>query len=103
MPQVPYAEKVRLGWPSVSSERTKDRNRRMTIKKQQALKERMAPGCRVCGVHEDLQFHHRAPRVDGDGQFPISMNVSKKGLSTLLAEADKCDVLCVPCHHQIHV
>jgi hypothetical protein len=58
-------------------------------------------GCKVCGGKDDLEFHHR------DKTTKI-MNVSRMvtclvKMDILLAEIEKCDVLCSKCHDSIHI
>lgn len=58
-------------------------------------------GCKICGGKEDLEFHHR------DKSTKI-MNVSRMvtclvKMDILLAEIEKCDVLCSKCHDSIHI
>ena len=53
-------------------------------------------GCSVCGYKSHaaaLDFNH----VRGDKKFNISQD-PKVALSKLLAEIEKCDVLCANCH-----
>jgi hypothetical protein len=78
-------------------------------KRREALAKRMKwindlkneKGCSVCGGKDDLEFHHR------DKSTKI-MNVSRMvtclvRMDILLAEIDKCDILCSKCHDSIHI
>jgi hypothetical protein len=56
----------------------------------------MEKGCSVCGYAAHpaaLDFNH----VRGDKLFNVSQD-PKMALHRLLAEIDKCDVLCANCH-----
>ena len=58
-------------------------------------------GCKICGGNDDLEFHHR------DKSTKI-MNVSRMvtclvKMDILLAEIEKCDILCSKCHDSIHI
>jgi hypothetical protein len=78
-------------------------------KRREALAKRMKwindlkneKGCKVCGGKDDLEFHHR------DKSTKI-MNVSRMvtclvKMDILLAEIEKCDILCSKCHDSIHI
>lgn len=56
-------------------------------------------GCSICGYNAHaaaLDFNH----INGDKKFSISQD-TKKAMSKLLAEIDKCEILCANCH-RIH-
>ena len=57
-------------------------------------------GCRDCGATEGLEFHHRDPATK---LFDVAnwMKVGK-GFDALVAEIEKCDALCGPCHRKAH-
>lgn len=60
---------------------------------------KIARGCSICGYNEHaaaLDFNH----VRGDKLFTISQD-TKKAWEKMLAEIEKCDVLCANCH-RIH-
>ena len=59
--------------------------------------------CEVCGYHKNLAalaFHH----IDASQKsFPIDLRkCSNAKLETLLAELEKCQLLCLNCHTEIH-
>lgn len=59
-------------------------------------------GCRDCGFNNPLalDFHHIDPR---EKSFTVSSRLSGHvPLSSLLAEAQKCDILCANCHRILH-
>ena len=69
-------------------------------KRRQILLEARAGGCIKCGEKDPacLDFHHRDPTTkEGHiGEF------RKFGMKRLLAEIEKCDVLCANCHRKFH-
>ena len=46
-----------------------------------------------------LMFHHRDPSTKIGGICQMKSNVSK---ATLIAEMDKCDIMCHNCHRKLH-
>ena len=57
-------------------------------------------GCEHCGDSNwteatELHFHHTGTSPKS---FNISREIHNKGMATLLAEIDKCSVLCFTCH-----
>lgn len=55
--------------------------------------------CLRCGSTEALEFHHRDPSTKVDR---IANLIAHKGLAIVLAEVEKCDLLCAPCHDEYH-
>lgn len=57
-------------------------------------------GCKRCGEARwyMLDFHHRDPSTK---EFNISTHWSN-GMDRILAEIEKCDVLCKNCHAEVH-
>jgi hypothetical protein len=54
-----------------------------------------------CGYHKNsaaLCFHHR----DGDEKFDIISKMYSTSWEKLRAELDKCDLLCLNCHAELH-
>lgn len=72
-----------------------------TQKFQQARRDlidnfKLAKGCCICGYKAHaaaLDFNH----IRGDKKFNVSQDL-KVALHKLLAEIEKCDVLCANCH-----
>ena len=57
--------------------------------------------CMRCGFNkfvEALCFHHRNPSLK---KFTINQNYNRAWIK-LLEEVDKCDLLCLNCHAEIH-
>jgi hypothetical protein len=54
--------------------------------------------CSSCGVTESLDFHHREP---GDKVGNVT-GMLRHSWESVLSEADKCILLCRPCHQQQH-
>jgi hypothetical protein len=60
---------------------------------------KMRHGCKVCGYKEHwsaLDFHHKNPKTK---LFNISEN-KMTGITKLLTEIQKCDILCCNCHRR---
>ena len=77
------------------------RNNKLAIRRNVVLMRSIKAerGC-ACGEHDPdvLQFHHRDPSLK-------KFNVAQPGTSSearLLAEIEKCDVLCANCHLRHH-
>ena len=59
-------------------------------------------GCSVCHTEYRpwcLDFHHANP---SDKSFNIAASVSKHSIVKLLAETEKCVLVCANCHRDIH-
>ena len=59
-------------------------------------------GCKVCGYNRctaALEFHHRDPTQK---LFTLGITAMTKAWKTVLAEAEKCDLLCSNCHREQH-
>jgi hypothetical protein len=76
-------------------------NREKRVRVRQVLNEiKLEKGCAECGYNKHpaaLDFNHRDPSTK---LFTISQSMLRP-LAQLLAEAEKCDVLCANCH-RIH-
>jgi 5-methylcytosine-specific restriction endonuclease McrA len=59
--------------------------------------------CISCGYSKCLRalsFHHRNPK---DKSFPLDVRfIASKKWEVLVAESDKCDLLCANCHMEKH-
>lgn len=59
--------------------------------------------CSMCGYNKStrvLSFHHRNPETK---KFGLSLNnLWGKPMDILIEEAEKCDVLCMNCHAELH-
>ena len=60
-------------------------------------------GCQECGYRKcapALEFHHRDSddKLSGVGQLVSEC----RPVETILAEMEKCDVLCANCHRELH-
>lgn len=60
-------------------------------------------GCAICGVmlpYPAMSWHHPEGAVK---VAPVSTMITRKRpLEEVLAEIEKCDLLCGPCHHLVH-
>lgn len=63
--------------------------------------ERKGGCCQSCGYNKNyaaLSFHHKCCK-----SFPLdSRNIGNRSMTTLLVELDKCDLLCLNCHSELH-
>lgn len=72
-------------------------------KRKKVLVEKLGGACQICGYSRNLaalEFHH----VDPSGK---SMNLDSRSLSNssmvrILAELNKCVLLCANCHREVH-
>jgi len=71
--------------------------------RKQLLIERKGGRCERCGYRHNeaaLAFHHLEPK---DKSFPLDIrHCSNTSWEALLAEARKCQLLCLNCHAEIH-
>jgi hypothetical protein len=71
------------------------------IKMKKALIELRGGKCKNCGYNRclnALSFHHRNPRTK---KFNVAGNYNRSWKANL-AEAKKCDILCMNCHTELH-
>lgn len=71
-----------------------------TLQQQWCYDYKADKGCKVCGAHYPLEFHHRDPSLK---RFTLGTGVKEEyPLEELFAEAAKCDVLCHEHHIEAH-
>jgi hypothetical protein len=67
------------------------------------LKELKINGCAICGYNKcitALVFHHVNPE---DKKFCINMrNMTDKHVKSIVKEVQKCILLCMNCHAEVH-
>lgn len=64
--------------------------------RRKAMRERLGGKCVACGSEIDLEFDHRDPDTK---TIEISSPKLLDGpMDILIAEVDKCQLLCTPCH-----
>ena len=71
--------------------------RRIRKERRQYLEEYLGGKCVRCGVTEKLEFDHITPV---NKSYSIGANITCFSLEELILEADKCQLLCRPCHIQ---
>lgn len=73
------------------------------IKRKKTLVEIAGGKCKICGYNKCLRaltFHHRNPQ---NKKFELNVSDMKsKNWELVLLELEKCDLLCVRCHCEIH-
>lgn len=83
-------------WVAENRDKVRAASRRYSMKKRAWLAEiKLASGCADCGYNENdvaLDFDH----VRGQKEFTISQG--NKSKEKILAEIEKCDVVCANCH-----
>lgn len=71
--------------------------------RKQYLIELKGGGCEKCGYKKCsrcLSFHHRNP---DDKLFTLDLRqIGNKNWNVILAEFEKCDLLCMNCHGEVH-
>lgn len=78
----------------IAADKERKRQKILTLKRERGGK------CERCGYSGNfgcLTFHHRDPKTK-----EFSIGHSHRKLETLRREADKCDLLCLNCHGEIH-
>lgn len=73
---------------------------RQNLKKR--LVEHFGGECTKCGYSKSinaLEFHHEDPKQKS---FGISTNKTTRSYAKLLAEAEKCNLICANCHRELH-
>lgn len=73
------------------------------LKRKLDLIELKGGACQKCGYSKcvrALSFHHREPKLK---EFPLDgRKLSGTSWERILAEAEKCDLLCLNCHAEHH-
>ncbi len=71
--------------------------------RKQHLIEIKGGGCEKCGYNKcsrSLSFHHRDPKLK---LFSLDLRtIGNRSWSIILDEFEKCDLLCMNCHHEFH-
>jgi len=89
------------------SEERKARHRAVAagkgLKRKKILVELSGGKCKICGYDKCLRaltFHHRNP---DEKRFELNVSEMKsKNWDLVLLELEKCDLLCVRCHAEVH-
>jgi 5-methylcytosine-specific restriction endonuclease McrA len=64
-----------------------------------------SPGCTECGNDRDkssLEFHHRNPAEKVASIGSMIRQPTRYNITDLMNEVAKCDLVCEPCHKDIH-
>ncbi len=94
-----HARYIEHGSALVTS-RTKENRKRI---RREIDDYKLETGCEVCGYRRcssALDFHHRDP---GDKEFTVGEALARNMASvTVMAEIEKCILLCSNCHRELH-
>lgn len=89
-------------------QRLRSRQRLLLRQKQKRIERRIwweklknSLACKRCGMADSrcLEFHHRDPATK---LFNVSKAAIACSMKVIMAEVEKCDVLCANCHRIIH-
>ena len=73
------------------------------LKRKLQLVEMMGGSCSACGYNTNvsaLHFHHKDYKTK---EFKLDMRIlSNRRWEAILAEANKCEILCANCHSEVH-
>lgn len=88
--------------------KNKDTRKQQILERQRSIRDviqayKLSKGCQRCGYNRSaraLQFHHR-DKSTKDHTVAI---MTRKGMniSVIMAEIEKCDVICANCHAELH-
>jgi len=92
--------KKRCVWCSA---RLRRRSNGRVTRQKAAVIELLGSKCAHCGYNEDIpdayDFHHRDPKEKEDA---LSRLLGRASWKKVIAEAQKCDLLCANCHRKLH-
>ena len=92
-----HMKKLRKAQYDKHKEKLVKDQRRIRKERRQYLEEYLGGKCVRCGVTEKLEFDHITPV---NKSYSIGANITSFSLEELILEADKCQLLCRPCHIQ---
>jgi hypothetical protein len=90
------------GWRDRNRERHNKNWRDLRARKVERMRQlKSERGCKECRERHPacLEFHHRDPEQK---EFLISSVAFRLTETKMLAEIEKCDVLCSNCHRKLH-
>lgn len=87
--------------PDRIAKRKRDREAkaRQVIRYRNKILEYGGGECKVTGTTDELEFHHLRP---SEKSFDVS-HVMSHSMEDLMAEADKCALICAEIHRKIHI
>lgn len=98
--------KLNIDKPKLTKEERKQQISKAVVKYRQNQKliaiEYKGGSCNNCGYNKSVRalvFHHRNPE---EKSFGIGGNGETRKFETVKKELDKCDLLCVNCHSELH-
>lgn len=93
-----------LAWRAKNEKRYREYQRKRQAERAAFLLTiRQTLGCAKCGITDEwcLDFHHRNP-AEKDRAVSRTFNNPNWSVKRIMAEIDKCDVLCANCHRRVH-
>ena len=92
-----HMKKLRKAQYKKHQEKLVNDQKRIRKQRRQYLEKYLGGKCVRCGATEKLDFDHIIP---ADKSYTIGSNITCFSLEELILEADKCQLLCRPCHIQ---
>ena len=90
-----HCKKLRKAQYDKHQKKLVEGQRKIRKERRQYLEEYLGGKCVRCGVTEKLEFDHITPV---NKSYSIGANITCYSLEELILEADKCQLLCRPCH-----
>jgi len=90
-----HMKKLRKAQYEKHQEKLVEDQRRIRDERRQYLREYLGGKCVRCGSIENLEFDHI---IKENKSFTISSSLTCFSIEDLILEADKCQLLCRPCH-----
>jgi len=90
-----HMKKLRKAQYEKHQEKLVEDQRRIRDERRQYLREYLGGKCVRCGSIENLEFDHF---IKENKSFTISSSLTCFSIEDLILEADKCQLLCRPCH-----
>ena len=90
-----HIKKLRKSLYEKHQEKLVEEQRRIRDERRTILRNRLGGKCVRCGSIENLEFDHIIKETKS---FTIGSSLTRFSIEELILEADKCQLLCRPCH-----